>query len=257
MKKKQQQTMPIFVGGLMKSGTSLLRKLLGTHPDIFGGLETHWCSEDFKATWQRGEGTRQEWLLKFFEVDTETASKLRQEAISANDYFNRFMDYVTQRADKKRWVEKTPDNFRHVEEILTEWPNASVLILNRDPKDAYASWKKNNKHNLDHFMIDLREYLAVIDQYANHPGVLVVSYEGLVGNSRATLMKVCDFIGASYIDGLENYQGDDKDYKKVLEVTGKESPTTDSLRKPIFDSSIGQYKSILTEAEINRIEQAC
>lgn len=241
----------------MKSGTSLLRKLLGTHPDIFGGLETHWCSEEFKNTWKDGEGKRQEWLLQFFDVDRSTADRLRQNSSSAHDYFNSFMDHVTQRVNKTRWVEKTPDNFRHVEEILSEWRDASVLILQRDPKDVYASWKKNKKHDIHYFIADLKECLSVIDRYHNNPRVLIVSYEDLVSTARETLIEICDFIDAPYIEGLEDYQGDDRDYNKVLEVTGKESPTTASLKKPIFNSSIGQYKSILTEAEILQIDQIC
>ena len=40
---------PIFVGGYFKSGTSLLRALLGQHPDIASGLETHWFAIDPSA----------------------------------------------------------------------------------------------------------------------------------------------------------------------------------------------------------------
>jgi len=41
-------TSPIFVGGYFKSGTSLLRALLGQHPDVASGLETHWFAIDPK-----------------------------------------------------------------------------------------------------------------------------------------------------------------------------------------------------------------
>lgn len=248
---------PIFIGGLMKSGTSLLRKLLGTHPDIFGGLETHWCSQDFKDSWQDGQGTRQEWLLKFFEVDTETANDIRAKSNSAFEFFNSFMNYVTERADKNRWVEKTPDNFRHIEEILKEWPDAKILILNRDKLDVYASWKKNNKFDIGYFIKDSKAFTEMFEKYNSHPSVQVIFYETLVNETKETLKSVCNFIDSPYIEGLENYKGDDHDFKKVLTVTGKESPTTDSLRRPIFNSSIGQFADILTEAEIKTILEQC
>ena len=38
--------MPIFVGGMFKSVTSLTRKYLGNHPNIFAGLETNWFQLD-------------------------------------------------------------------------------------------------------------------------------------------------------------------------------------------------------------------
>ena len=34
--------MPIFIGGMFKSGTSIARKYIGNHPNIFSGLETNW-----------------------------------------------------------------------------------------------------------------------------------------------------------------------------------------------------------------------
>lgn len=241
----------------MKSGTSLLRKLLGTHPDIFGGLETHWCSQDFQDSWQDGQGTRQEWLLKFFEVDANTAHELRVKSNSAYDFFNSFMNYVTERAGKDRWVEKTPDNYRHIEEILNEWPDAKILILNRDKRDVYASWKKNNKYDIEHFIKDFKAFVDVCEKYEAHSSVRIVSYEALVNEAKETLKSVCNFIDSPYIEGLEHYKGDDRDFKKVLEVTGKESPTTDSLRKPIFNSSIGQFADILTDAEIKAIQNQC
>lgn len=241
----------------MKSGTSLLRKLLSSHPEIYGGMETHWCSEDFKNTWTTGEGTRQEWLLKFFDTDTDVANEFRDLSNSSNEFFTKFMDHVTQRNNKIRWVEKTPDNFRHVPEILKQWPGAHVIILKRDPLDVYASWKKNNKYSLERFIQDLKQYRAVVQEFKSEPRFKIVQYEELVSDSKAVLMDVFDFISAEYKEGIENYSGDDEDFLKVLEVTGKRSPTTESLRKPIFDSSIGQYAEILTPEEIKAIRSAC
>lgn len=42
MNKIVKNNSPIFIGGQMKSGTTLVRALLSQHPNIFGGLETHW-----------------------------------------------------------------------------------------------------------------------------------------------------------------------------------------------------------------------
>ena len=36
------ESSPAFVGGMYKSGTSLLRAMLGRHSRIFTGLETQW-----------------------------------------------------------------------------------------------------------------------------------------------------------------------------------------------------------------------
>ena len=38
--------MPIFIGGMPKSGTTLVRKYIGNHPQIFSGLESNWFELD-------------------------------------------------------------------------------------------------------------------------------------------------------------------------------------------------------------------
>lgn len=245
---------PIFIGGLMKSGTSLLRKLLSLHPHIFGGLETHWFSDDFINHWQDGESTRQQWLGQFFEVPQKDLNQLRQNSTSSFDFFNQFMSFCAKRANKKRWVEKTPDNVFHLDTIWAKWPEAKVLIMDRDLRDVYASWKKNKKRSLENFLEQAQKFNSVLERQNNNNKLLIISYSDLVNQPKITLQKALHFIGEKYIEGLENYQGDNQDYQKVLAVTGKVSPTTESLKKPIFTNSIGQYKIILSSEEIEKIQ---
>src|SRR3954462_15875967 len=40
---------PIFVGGMFKSGTSLLRAMLGQHSAIASGLESYWVDWNWSA----------------------------------------------------------------------------------------------------------------------------------------------------------------------------------------------------------------
>jgi len=247
---------PIFIGGLMKSGTSLLRKLVSLHPNIFGGLETHWFSEDFIEHWHDGNSTRHKWLQEFFEVTEEEAILLRNQSVSSYDFFNRFMNYCTQKNNKTRWVEKTPDNVFHIDTILKEWKDAKILVMQRDMKDVYASWKKNKKTTLEIFLESAKKYQEIIHKHeANTNNFKIVGYKDLVSNPKETLEDVLSFVGEKYIEGLENYSGDDSDYKKVLNITGKVSSTTESLKKPIFTSSLGKWETILSREEIQCIER--
>ena len=40
MRKRMIVSSPVFIGGMYKSGTSLLRAMLGRHSRLFAGLET-------------------------------------------------------------------------------------------------------------------------------------------------------------------------------------------------------------------------
>lgn len=240
----------------MKSGTSLLRKLLSLHPNIFGGLETHWFSDDFVNHWKDPESRRQKWLLDFFDVTADEVAPARASSENAYAFFDEFMKYCTERAQKSRWVEKTPNNVFHVETINQLWPKAYILILKRDYKDVYASWKKNKNISIEQFMEAVLTYQKVLQEQAvQQERMMVVTYSDLVKSPKATLQAVLEFVGEAYIEGLENYSGDDTDYQKVLQVTGKESATTFSLQKPIFTSSIGQWEEILTPEEAKLIDE--
>ena len=52
------KTSPIFIGGLFKSGTTLLRAMLGQHSAIASGLETQW----FKMDWEKIRNEKSELL---------------------------------------------------------------------------------------------------------------------------------------------------------------------------------------------------
>ena len=246
---------PVFIGGLMKSGTSLLRKLLSLHPNLFGGLETHWFTDDFVEHWQDGQSTRQQWLGQFFDVSEQKMENIRERSGSAYDFLDNFMHYCTQRAGKKRWIEKTPDNVFHMDTIRKYWPQAKILIMQRDLRDVYASWKKNKKRNLENFLEVATQFKNIVQSQKDKEHLLTVSYFDLVIHTKKVLEEILNFIDEPYIDGLENYQGDNRDYEKVLAVTGKISPTTASLKKPIFTNSIGQWEEILNHQEILRIEE--
>ncbi|MDZ7696604.1 MAG: sulfotransferase [Deltaproteobacteria bacterium] len=75
---------PIFIGGLYKSGTSLLRAMLSQHSSIVGGLETFWFDLDFSGKTQsihnvrNWDATRSEplhdhitRLANFYDMDRE------------------------------------------------------------------------------------------------------------------------------------------------------------------------------------------
>ena len=51
---------PIFIGCMPKSGASLLRSLIGNHPNIFGGdgFETNWFADEVKNHWKESDTVR-------------------------------------------------------------------------------------------------------------------------------------------------------------------------------------------------------
>jgi len=241
---------------MMRSGTSLLRTLLGKHPTIFAGLETHWFSEEFQTQWDNPEAKRMRWTRELFEIDEQAWRELLSSAADATDFLSKMMAHCTKRVGKSRWAEKTPDNILHVRAIWERWPASPVLHIRRDPRDCYASWKLQKGASFEAFEAQLRAHEDAIAQLTPDQGakVLHLEYEELVEETASTLHKACDFIGERCTPEMVSYKGDSADLERVLRVTGKHSTTAESLARPIFSSSIGRWKRDLSAEEVSRIE---
>ncbi|MEM9074502.1 MAG: sulfotransferase [Myxococcota bacterium] len=249
---------PIFIGGLMKSGTSLLRKLLGRHPRIFAGLETHWFADDLWVSFKDVETKRAVWVREFYGVAEEDHRRLALEATSAPDFLHRFLGHCAAAEGKPRWLEKTPDNIFHLDRIWESWAGSQVFHVVRDPRDVWASWKRNQKSDLPTFLAKAQGALAAAEAHLGTQSerYAEVRYEALVREPAETLRAACAFLQEDYDDGLADYAGDRADYEKVLKVTGKRSATAESLQKPIFQSSVGSWAESLGASEAQRIQEA-
>jgi hypothetical protein len=246
---------PIFIGGLMKSGTTLLRVLLGKHPRLFAGLETHWFSPDFRDCWEDPTAHRIAVVLKLFDIEADEYIKLRDRAHNGVSFFQELMWYCTRRASKERWVEKSPANVAHLRTIRERWGDVPVIHVIRDPRDVFASWKKNGKYNLERYLSDLRDIESEVDELLGKrtASYMEVRYADLVRETERTMRSVLDFIGEAWVDGIDRHDGQWGDFEKVLAATGTESATLRSIGRPIFRDSIGQWTNILSREEVELI----
>jgi hypothetical protein len=247
---------PIFMSGMMRSGTSLLRTILGKHPSIFAGLETHWFSEEFQTRWDDPTEKRMRWTRELFDIDEHMWRELISSAVDATDFLARMMAYCTKRVGKSRWAEKTPDNILHVRAIWEKWPTSPILHIRRDPRDCFASWKLQKNAQFEAFEAQWRAHEHALTQLTQDQSakVLHLQYEDLIEQTATTLQKVCDFIDERFAPDMVAYEGDSTDLERVLRVTGKHSTTAEALARPIFSSSIGRWKRDLSAEEVSRIE---
>ena len=246
---------PIFIGGLMKSGTSLLRVLLGQHPDLFASFETHWFSNDFRFNWGDKNSRRIDYLLKFFELNDEKYQDFCSQKLlnPQREFIDIVFEYMCHKYEKKRWVEKTPDNIRHWTRIQSTWPNAKLIHVTREYRDCYASWKARRGDNIEIFLENFDgAYNDICENLGRETkNYMEIDYNDLVTNTELSIKKVLKFLGARntskcyQIDTIHTAQ----ERTIVKEVTGRDSNTSISLEKTIFSDSIGQWRSILTKHE--------
>lgn len=163
---------PIFIVGYMHSGTTLLRKIIGHHPDVYSiRAETMFFEQLMHALPARypdlSDDTLFEEYVRFLvkkttfdwppmtkaEAELEPPQYQPDEAVvrqiiagarEKRDYtavFACVFGTIAAAAGKSRWLEKTPSHIFHVDSILKAMPDARIIELVRDPRDVLASKK--------------------------------------------------------------------------------------------------------------------
>lgn len=275
-----QKRSAIFIGGVFKSGTSLLRAMLGQHSNLAAGLETYWFDlqweerarsqrslrnhegRQWDASRDEPFGEHIERLRKFFDVKQEALEMIVDQSGSVTEFVDRFMSHYAQSQGKQRWIEKTPGNVLHLDKIFSAWPNAKFIHLIRDPKDVYASCKQAQKWDtpLEFAKLWGKFFKAVEDfkrtTAKSQNGFVEVHYEHLVLSPQDTMRPlVTDFLGEPWEEEVAQYAGRQVDYEKVLQLTGKASGTLDRMRNPLTNERIGIWRNIVSDEELARIRE--
>lgn len=257
---------PVFIGGLYKSGTSLLRAMLGRHSNIASGLETFWFDLDFTGQTQPNkefrnwDATRNEPLAQhidrlaaFFDLKGELVRSISKQSSCAEEFLDLFMSTYASQKEKKRWVEKTPANVLHIDRIFSFWPNACFIHVVRDPRDAYSSNAKKKElwRNPETFAKLWIKFISTCEKAkisGSYPSILEVRYEDLVLYPTSTMRMVLDFIKEPWEESTACFSGEPQDIEKVRKITGKTSATLKSLSKPMAKDRIGAWKRELEQA---------
>jgi hypothetical protein len=246
-----QSNHPIFIGGMYKSGTSLLRAMLGHHSHLFAGLETQWIHEH----WENGAAqARREWLERlavFFDAPLAELEAACGDASDVETCLDRVLSFLAARAGKARWIEKTPGNAGAIGRILDHWPDARVLHIIRDPRDVYASMIESRKWTVPQdfarrwtdTVVAARNWLA--EHGGTHPAYYELRYERLVRAPEEETRKILEFLGEPFEDGVAEFLGQAEDFDRVRRATGKESPTLQRLSEPITTSRVGVWKDVV------------
>lgn len=120
---------PIFVIGSPRSGTTLLRLILDSHPAISCGEETHFLRDLESIVGRNWElvatyGISRAWWLQ-----------------AIRTLYMDFQAQVLERSGKTRWAEKDPTYTLHLAFIEELFPTAVFVHLVRDGHDVVASFR--------------------------------------------------------------------------------------------------------------------
>jgi len=253
---------PIFIGGMFKSGTSLLRAMLGQHPNIASGLETYWF--DIPAPNIESERTQERLrqLAEFYEFERSEVLSMAASAADSAGFLSQLLDTYANRLGKPRWAEKTPGNIQHLDKIIDGWPDAKIVHIIRDPKDIFASLRQARKWDtIAQFSERWCNIFGARERFRetldlNEDRYLELRYESLVSEPVETTQRLLDFLEERWDASVAKFSGTQDDFNKVLAVTGKASTTLERMKQPLTAGRIGIWKHVLTVDDTESLRAA-
>jgi len=200
-------TLPVFVLGMPRSGTTLVEQILAGHSQIHGAGELGVIPSTIARLerWERHTGSGRHYPdcvddLTADDVAGITASLLKElrETLPENA------------AEIRHVVDKLPHNFENIGLIKLLFPNARIISVRRDPRDIAISNYFTDyaaRHGGMGFAYDLRwigEQLADHNLMMHHwnqlfPGdILEVRYEDVVSEPEREARRMLDYVGVQW-----------------------------------------------------------
>ena len=136
--------------------------------------------------------------------------------------------------------DKTPNNLLHLEPILERFPESKFIHVVRDPRDVAVSSRKAWKKSLIRAAHQWQRGVTAADDFSQkYPNnILTVRYEDLLADSRAELSSVCNFLDLPFDESL-------------LELTGSRETMGDAAGYPgVKTDNAGKFEATLSEQKL-------
>lgn len=226
---------PIFVIGMPRSGTTLVERILSSHPQVLSMGEL----QNFGVALKRATGSATPPLL-----DLDTIARGRD--LDWNRLGESYVESTRPMTGTlPRFVDKLPHNFLYAGHIARALPNASIICLRRNPMDTCLSnfrqlfAQETPYYDYSFDLLDTGRYYALFDGLMAHwektmPGrILQVEYEVLVDDQEAQTRRVVAHCGLAWDDACLRFEENASPVSTASAV---------QVRLPMFRTSMQRWK---------------
>lgn len=224
---------PIFIVGMPRSGSTLLDRVLSSHPDVTSAGEIndflrqlHWVADVPPS----GLAGMRAVLRRIPHMDLAELGR-------------RYLLQTRWRAGEKRYfVDKLPINIQLVPIIRRALPHAPILHIVRDPMDVcFSNFRAmfgdvtpwcNDLSAVAHFHSQYRR--MVEHWHAMYPGAMLeVDYRALVENPESTIRSVLDFCDLSF---------DERCLRPESNAAPVATPSAAQVREPVHRRGLSSWR---------------
>jgi hypothetical protein len=241
---------------------------LGNAPDTWlrSLVQIHvwrWLNEDFRY-WPTDEETypfiffpllcKRIFLERVSEAAVDTERDIFNHYLTA--FFNAWIDNQNLYTGRKRCVVAFAPNMglerSNIEQFFKVYPDGRHISIVRDPKNWYASASRYRPNTYGDIDASLKRYWSgstqvALDMKRTRPDqVFLLSFEDLVLRTKVTLEQLVCKIGVNFTDSMLIPTFNGQRIKANSSFKGK---------REISDAALHRYKDVLSNEEIERIEQ--
>jgi tetratricopeptide (TPR) repeat protein len=225
---------PIFVLGLPRSGSTLLEQVLASHSQVEGTMELADIPrlvQELQGRENADSAPRYPAVLADLHADA-----LRQ---LGEKYLH---DTRVYRAGKPRFIDKMPNNFRHIGLIHLILPNAKIIDARRDPMACcFSNFKQlfASGQQFTYSIEDIARYYRMYVELMAHwdsaiPGkILRVQYEDVVDDLDANVRRMLEFCELDFEPACVSY------FKTERTV---HTASSEQVRLPIYREGKDQWR---------------
>ncbi len=222
------QRRPVFIVGMLRSGTTLLEQLLDQHPRITARGELNFLAYAWKSWNPAQPNSPSISPAAAKELATQIWKHMRLEGPEDGFY-----------------IDKNPLNFRYLSMLAGIMPEARLLHLRRDGRDSCLScFMQLFQHpdtafsnQLDTLVDYYHDYLQLMRHFCSSlpEQIMTLDYADLVNNTTATVGALLDFLGLP----------------DIASSMGSTEATTDPQR-PIRTASVWQARQDVHRRSLGR-----
>jgi predicted Zn-dependent protease len=226
---------PIFIVGLPRSGSTLLEQILASHSRVEG-------------TQELADIPRIALELQGRDPDLDHPRYPGVLADLAAEEFGRLgekylRDTRVYRTDRAFFIDKMPNNFRHLGLIHLILPNARIIDARREPmaccfsnfKQLFASGQEFT-YSISDIARYYRTYLDLMRHWnAVLPGrVLRVQHEDVVEDLEGNVRRILEFCGLEFEPACVEFHKTERSIRTA---------SSEQVRRPIFREGLNQWKN--------------
>lgn len=227
-------TDPIFIVGLPRAGSTLLEQILSSHPQVDGTFELPNILSLSQQLRRRGRESK---TLDYWQILDQLSNT--ELATFGKNYI---ADTLLHRKGAKFFIDKMPNNFRHIGLIQLILPNAKIIDARRHPMACCFSGYKQlfaEGQEFSYSLVDIgtyyRDYLDLMGHWHRVlPGkILKVQYEEVVSDLDGQVRRLLEHCGLPFDERCLNFHATNRSVR---------TPSSEQVRQPIYDTGLESWR---------------